>query len=423
MNSPVSCSAPEGADRVPDRLNIVSVCRAFPTPVDPSGGIFVLNRVAAMARQSNLHALQPVPYFPWINPLPEWARPKARVQAGLPIEHAPMFYIPRVLKSLDAAWLARAVEARIDRLHRTRPIDLIDAHFGYPEGAACVDIGRRLGIPVVVTIRGFENEYASRHIVGRRMRKALTSAAGVIAVSRSLERLAIEWGVTPDRVRVVHNAIDAQVFKFEDPQYARERLCVPANCPLLVSVGHLVSRKRHHVLIEAFARVRERVPDAKLVIVGARSFERAYPDELVAQAADLRLTDHVRFLGNRPQVEVVDWLRAASVFALATAREGCCNAVLEALAVGAPVVTTPAGDNTEFVAHPHNGMLVPVDNIDSLTEALVEALTRRAWNRQGISARLHAQVGEWTDVAAKVIDFFGRVVRSERSGSQRLAFV
>ena len=143
-----------------DRLRIASVCRNLPSPANPSSGIFVQRRLEAMAVHADVHVLQPVPYFPFVRPLPDWVHGPPRLTGELRVEHVPMFYLPGVLKSRDATWLAMSIERRIAQMHSERRIDLIDAHFGYPEGAACVAIGKRLGIPVLVTIRGFEQEFA-----------------------------------------------------------------------------------------------------------------------------------------------------------------------------------------------------------------------------------------------------------------------
>jgi teichuronic acid biosynthesis glycosyltransferase TuaC len=141
-------------------------------------------------------------------------------------------------------------------------------------------------------------------------------------------------------------------------------------------------------------------------VIGSPTFERAYPDELQSRVTALRLNDHVRLAGNMPPRDVANWLRAADVFALATAREGCCNAVLEALAVGVPVVTTPVGDNAEFVRPGVSGALVPVDDAVGLASAIVQALRNREWDRRGISIGLHRQVGSWTDVGERVVKYF-----------------
>jgi glycosyltransferase involved in cell wall biosynthesis len=108
-------------------------------------------------------------------------------------------------------------------------------------------------------------------------------------------------------------------------------------------------------------------------------------------------------LGRIPQLEVNTWLQAADVFALASHREGCCNAVLEALAAGRPVVTTPVGDNPQFVHAGVNGALVPVDDVEAFERALEGAL-ERSWDAQAIARAL--PVGGWEDVAGRVLGFF-----------------
>jgi len=371
-----------------------------------------------MHERSDVKVLQPLPYMPLVKPLPPWAYERKRKSMGLEVEQVPMFYVPGVLKSLDSSWLARAVIPPIRRLQKTAPLDLVDAHFGYPEGVGCAQAGRRLGLPVFITVRGFENEYVHKRIIGPRLVEELRAATGCICVSHSLEELLIRHGVKPERIRVVHNAIDWKVFNYGDREAARARLGVDVSRPLVVSVGHLIARKRHHVLIEAFARVRQQHPEARLAIIGGKLFEPRYPDELRAQVQALGLAEAVQFAGNLPPGDVVDWLRAADVFALATAREGCCNAVLEALAAGAPVVTTAVGDNPRFVREGENGHIVPVDDAPALADALGRALVRPAWDRPGISVHLRRQVGDWGAVADRVLDFFRE--RLERTGRSDL---
>jgi teichuronic acid biosynthesis glycosyltransferase TuaC len=385
-------------------LNIVSVCRTLPNPDDPSGGIFVLNRLAAMAGQATLRVLQPLPFMPALKPLPAWARAASRELRGLQVTHAPMFYVPGALKFADATWLARSVAQQIAQWHRRQPLDAIDAHFGYPEGAGCLQVARQLGIPLFITIRGFETEYARKAGIAGQMLGAMRAAAGCISVSHSLRELALAHGVRDERIRVIHNAIDATTFQWGAREAARTALELPPAAPLIVSVGHLVSRKRHHVLIEAFAQVKRECPNALLAIIGARSFEPRYPQELTERALACGVADSTRFVGNIAPREVVRWLHAADVFALGTAREGCCNAVLEALAAGAPVVTTPAGDNTHFVRDDVNGFIVPIDDASQFGIGLLRAV-RRDWDRRLISRQLLDQVGSWNMVAERVLDF------------------
>jgi glycosyltransferase involved in cell wall biosynthesis len=216
---------------------------------------------------------------------------------------------------------------------------------------------------------------------------------------------------------VIRNAVERDIFSPGDRNEARLGLGLELDRPLVVSIGHLVRRKRHHILIEAFAQVRKLVPDATLAIIGARSFEADYPRLLEEIAQKLGLQNCVRFVGNVPQQQVAQWLRAADVFALLSAREGCCNAILEALAAGAPVVITPTGENSHFVQQGRNGWLVPIDAADAASAAITAALQSRSWNRDEISAGLIAEVGNWKTVATRVLDFFRERLSMDGAGT------
>jgi glycosyltransferase involved in cell wall biosynthesis len=282
-----------------------------------------------------------------------------------------------------------------------------------------VRIGRELGLPVFITIRGFEHEYVQTPHVGAQMVRALREADGCVAVSQSLGELAIAHGVPRDRVRVVHNAVDSGMFRHLDRGGARQRLGLDPGLRLVVSVGQLIARKRHHVLIEAFAQALARQPGARLAIIGGESLEPEYPRRLRDLAQRLGVAGSVGFHGNLEPAAVAEWLAAADVFALATAREGCCNAVLEALATGLPVVTTPVGDNACFVREGDNGMLVPVDDAGAMADALTAVLAGGiATPREAIAAALQRQVGGWDAVAMRVLEFFGERLDARRSAAR-----
>ncbi len=392
------------------RFSIVSVCRSLPTPDDPSAGVFVRSRLEGMAALADVRVVQPIPYFPLAAPLPQWARHERRVSGGVEVHNAPMFYIPGIAKTLDAMWLARSIRRRVTRLHCSHPVDVLDAHFGYPDGVGCGRVARLLGIPYFVTLRGFEKEFIDRPRIGPEMLAAFHAATGLIAVSHSLRRFAIEHGVAPGKIRVIHNAVDPGLFCPGDRRVARERIGIAPEVPLILSVGHLIPRKRHHILIEAFARLLREIPNAHLSIIGSATPDAAYAASLKERIAALGIGSNVTLAGNLAPIDVVTWLRAADVFGLATAREGCCNAVLEALAVGVPVVTTPVGDNAEFVAASRNGHLFAVDDVAAMASALSSSLTRGQWDREAIARALHASVGGWPDVARRVLDFMQEAV-------------
>ena len=365
----------------------------------------MFNRLRAMQRGSDLTMLQPVPFMPGVRPLPDWARSASHRVDGADIRHAPMFYVPGLLKTLDSMWLARAVEGPLRALHAERSLDLLDAHFAYPDGAGAVKVARALKLPVFITIRGFETEYLRIPRIREQILSALHSAAGVIAVSESLRNLVIEEGIRSDRVVVVQNAVDFEKFTWGPQTEARARVGVDHDAPLLVSVAQFIVRKRQHVLLDAFRTVREAIPDARLVLIGSTEAEPDYARKVVAAAQAPELEGSVVLAGVQEPSRVAEWLKAADLFVLPTAREGCCNAVLEALASGLPVVTTDVGDNARFVRPGDNGELVPVDDARALADAMIGTLSRSDWDRPGIASDLVGAVGAWDGVAARVFEF------------------
>jgi len=326
--------------------------------------------------------------------------------------HAPMFYIPGVLKAQDGRWLARSIRERVRTLRSAGRAEVIDAHFGYPEGVGCALIANELELPYFITIRGLETDVLQRPSIGEQLLRALHGASGIISVSHSLRDLVAARGVNPDRILVAPNAVDRTLFNVGVRAEARERLNVPGDQRLIVCVGHLLSVKRHTVLLDAFARLRERTP-ARLVIIGGESHEPQYPALLHAQVARAGLADSVLFAGKLSPAKVAEWLHAADLFALASAREGCCNAVLEALAAGVAVVATHVGDNAYLVKDGINGYLVPPEDGVALAQALHVGLARR-WDHAAIST--HLNVGTWEDTASRVLDFMEarRAVRGEK---------
>jgi glycosyltransferase involved in cell wall biosynthesis len=395
---------------------VVSVCRALPSDDAPSSHVFVMQRIAAMAKIAEVQALEPVPYFPLLKPLPGSARLETRQWSGVRIAPVPMFYLPGAFKQFDGKWMQRAIAPHARRLVDQGKLDVLDAHFGYPEGVACVRLARLLGVDSYLTIRGFEVDLLGVPTIRRQLLDAIDSASGCISVSHSLKETMVRNGVDARQITVIPNAVDRTLFAPGDLALARRQLGVEGSSPIIVSVGRLVSGKRHHVLVEAFGRLRQRHPDALLCVIGPASFENAYPDRLRELASRFGGEQSIRILGSVEQGEVVRWLRAADVFALATEREGCCNAVVEALAVGVPVVTTPAGDNPHFVKDGQNGYIVPVDDVPATAAALDRAVSTAQWDRQSISRNL--AVGNWGNVAGQVLQYC-----AERRGIREQAMI
>jgi glycosyltransferase involved in cell wall biosynthesis len=364
-------------------MKVVSVCTVYPGPGSPVSGLFSQRRLAGLQTVADVRVIHLRPWFPLLRPCPaEWLA-SAPGEAP-PTDRGRMFYFPGVLKGLDGWWLKRAALPLLRRLAAAGELDVIDAQFGYPEGVGCVLAGRVLRKPVIVTAHGAEPWLlAQGGWRAKRLRWALRQAAGVVCVSDSLRPVFLAAGVAPERLAVVYNAVDRGVFHPRPQAEARKRLGLPAGGRLIVSVGRFDFEKGHQVLVRAVRRLRTRVGDVRLAVVGGRDPQQFnHMDVVLAEAADLGAA--VMLPGPEPPERVADWLNAADLFALATYHETRSCVILEAMACGVPVVTTPVGDNPALVDPPHRGLLAPPGDDERLAEALAAALSHE-WDRAAIA--------------------------------------
>ena len=373
----------------PKTPRLVVFTTLFPHPGQVHAGLFIRERMFRVARVLPLTVVAPVPWFPLQGLLRLWRphfrplAPKHEIQQDIEVWHPRFFSVPGLLKSFDGFFLAIGSLSTLVRLKKHRGCDLIDAHFGYPDGYAATLLGRWLKLPVTITLRGTEIRHARDRALRKRLVKALTRAARVFSVSDSLKRLAVDLGIPEDKIQVVGNGVDTEKFFPIAKQQARSELGLPLDAPVLISVGGLVERKGFHRVIDCLPGLLVAHPQLQYLIVGGRSAEGDMRAELEAQVARLGLNEHVRFLGAIPPQELHLPLSAADVFVLATRNEGWANVFLEAMACGLPVVTTDVGGNQEVVCREELGTIVPFGNQAALSAAIEQAL-QRDWDRPAI---------------------------------------
>jgi glycosyltransferase involved in cell wall biosynthesis len=226
---------------------------------------------------------------------------------------------------------------------------------------------------------------------------AAHAAAGIITVSQALKDELVALGVAPSRVKVLRNGVDLQMFQPKDRATARAALGLDG--PTLVSVGLLIERKGHALVIEALANL----PGYRLVIVGEGP-DRPALEQL---AARLGVADRVRFLGRVAHERLADIYTAADALVLASSREGWPNVLLEAMACGTPVVASNIWGNPEVVARPEAGVLMPERSAESVA-ASVQALFRTPPDRA--ATRRYAEMFSWDETTRGQIELFSSIL-------------
>jgi teichuronic acid biosynthesis glycosyltransferase TuaC len=393
-------------------IDLVVFSTLFPSAARPGAGLFIRERMFRVAQHRPLAVVSPQPWFPGqslIRRLRPGYRPQApalEIQQGIRVYHPRFLSVPGLLRKLDGWSMALGSFFLLRRL-RAEGAHLIDAHFSYPDGEAAIRLGRWLGLPVTITLRGTEVPHSRNPALRPRLARALKAAARVFAVSDSLRRLALELGVADEKTEVVGNGVDTARFYPVDRTAARSRHGLPDNAQILVSVGALVERKGMHRVIDCLPALITRHPTLHYVIVGDGGPEGNMRSELDAHVARLGLGARVHFLGSLPPDELKWALSAADVFVLATRNEGWANVFLEAMACGLPVITTDVGGNAEVVCRPELGTIVPFGDAAALQQAL-EAALARDWDRSAILE--HARANQWDRRVAQLLRAYDRIL-------------
>ena len=268
-------------------------------------------------------------------------------------------------------------------LRELRP-DVVNVHFITDQALPFLALRSSVGYRLVLTSHGSDLLRTSSAVARKALPILLPRADHVVAVSDAVADRAHQ--IAPSaRVTTIPNGINLD---FWSP-----RADIEPDPHLLVQIGRLHHVKGQDVLLNALPRLRQRVPDARVVFVGDGPDHR----QLEALAEDLGLSDAVTFVGACSHDEVRDWVHRAGVGVLPSRSEGLPLTLLEMMATGTPVVATSVGGVPSTVADPPAARLVPPEDPDALADSLADVLTdpatRSALIEQG---QARAAAFSWT---------------------------
>lgn len=221
-------------------------------------------------------------------------------------------------------------------------------------------------------------------------------ADAVVAVSEGVaDDLADFAGLSRDRIHVVHNPVFDSSLDEQAGQPAPHPWIRDGSVPVILAVGRLHPQKGYDTLLHAFARVRQKMP-CRLIILG----DGPERDALLKLAKELRLADAVSLPGFSENPFA--FMSQADAFVLSSRWEGFPNVLVEAMACGAPVVSTdcPSGPR-EILSGGRYGDLVPVDNVEELADALTRTLQSRV---DTVAARTRARTFSIAAATARYLD-------------------
>jgi teichuronic acid biosynthesis glycosyltransferase TuaC len=385
-------------------VHLLTLTTLFPNLRQPRHGIFVANRLRKLCETGRVEAevIAAVPVFPGAY-RHVIEVPVRESMGGFDVRHPRYFQIPGVGMRAQPDALARAMLREIRR-GGTRAVDVVDAHYFYPDGVAAARVADELDLPLVISARGSDiNLISDMPFARERMLRAAKRAQALIAVSEALADRMRAIGMPSERIHVLRNGVDTAMFRPMPKAEARVCLGLDAGSQWILGVGNLVTEKGFDVLIRAVSEL----PDTRLIIIGEGPLRTT-----LQRLADSCAPGRVAFRGNMPQPNLPAAYSAADVLALPSLREGWPNVLLEAIACGTPVVAAAVGGVGEIIRPGAPGTMVGEHLPTAWRDALRQAL---AAPHDPERVRAYAFQFGWHDVVDRQCALYEHVARDWRT--------
>jgi glycosyltransferase involved in cell wall biosynthesis len=299
------------------------------------------------------------------------------------------------------------------RLIRKEKIDVINGHFLAPYFIHLAIAARVLRVPLVISVLGSDvGSYARAGWMGRILyRHIVGSADRIVACSEALaKRTTAAFPEASGKTTWVYCALD-------DSQHTETRHNEDVPQPYILCVCRHVHVKGVDVLLKAFARIHDEVPDISLVLVGDGPLLSAHQ----SLAARLGISHRVVFRGEVAHADVPSFFSRCALFVLPSRSEGFSITLLEAAYHGRPIVCTRVGGSPELISHGNNGLLVAAEDSADLAANMLMLLRNNEFASR-LGAAAHETVRGsflWKDRIQDYIDIYeGRPGPSLAPGSE-----
>ncbi|UDY25329.1 D-inositol-3-phosphate glycosyltransferase [Nocardioides sp. Kera G14] len=321
---------------------------------------------------------------------------------------------------------------RVETTHEPGWYDAVHSHYWLSGqvGALCRD---RWGVPLVHSMHTMAKvknlwmaeddtpEPAAR-LIGE---EQVVEAADLLIANTDLEasQLIELYDADPARVAVVHPGVDLDRFMPEGKGRARALFGLPAAAHIVMFAGRIQPLKAPDVLLRAVAVMLERVPSLRStllvpIIGGPSGSGLDRPESLAALAAQLGVSDVVRFIPPVDQQELATWYSTADVVAVPSYNESFGLVAIEAQACGTPVVAAAVGGLTTAVRHGESGLLVDGHDPARWADALIRVLLDPGLHaRLSAGAVAHARDFSWEATAAHTLDLYLKAGSLVREGA------
>jgi len=382
------------------RLLIIS--NLYPNPREPHRAAFNRQQIRALSNYFEIDVIAPI----------SWIQHRGKVipphndGKNIRVFHPLYYYTPRILRQYHGMFYYLSIREVARWLLEELSYSAILSSWLYPDGWAAARLANEWSLPLFLKVHGTDvNTLAPSGAVTRAALDTVSKAKRVVCVSDALKKRLLALGTEEEKLVVLRNGVDKDIFHPMDHITVRKELQIPVDERVVLYVGNLKREKGLCELASAVGIIcrNKKSGNVRLVVIGEGKYREEFKSRLNSSGA----SDRVMFLGSRPLSEVARWMNAADVLCLPSYSEGLPNVVLEAISCGTRVVATAVGGVPELVNEGQSLVLVPPGDTEALTLALEMTLNSARKKKAETEYNNGIKILTWEDNARILADIIG----------------
>ncbi|MBI2101521.1 glycosyltransferase family 4 protein [Candidatus Woesearchaeota archaeon] len=400
-----------------EKIKVLALIGSFPTKINPSAAIFVLNQLEHMKKHCQFKVVVPyayVPNFKHVNPFYRFSKiPLIEDISGIEVYRPRYLQISRfflfspILRSaamlIETANIYLSAISVVKNIEKKWKFDVIHIHGPISEGVLGVSAKRMYKKPLAITFHGEDATILSKMgLLKFVCRRTLKNCDAFIFVTGYLQK-ALGQKLPGEKVAIIPSGYMVSRFKPMGREKCAKRLGLPKRRKTIIFVGGFTERKGVEYLLKAVGIASKQGNDITCLMVGGGKLMK----KLQSLAQNLGIGGNVIFAGYRAPDEVPLWINASDLLVLPSLDEGLPNVVVEALACGKPVVATNVGGIPDVV-NDDVGYLVRPKDENELAKKIIMALERK-WDRKKLMRR--ARQFSVAKSAKKLVDVYKNMLK------------
>ena len=232
---------------------ILFISNLYPNPLHPNMAAYNWQQITALREHCEVEVISPIPWTALQN---SKLNSRIREDNGVHVHHPTYYYTPRILRGWYGEFFYYSIKHVATQLLEKKPFDLIYSSWLYPDSWAAAKLAKQYSLPLFVKVHGTDvNNLTARSTITSKSLNVVDQAEKVICVSRALKNRLVELGASDNKLEVLYNGVDRNIFYPMDRADARQKLKIDSIEFIVLYVGNLKKDKGLEELITAFKKV------------------------------------------------------------------------------------------------------------------------------------------------------------------------